>query len=657
MSVSDDANALLSRADLGRLADLEPFWVDLAVQAGLLVPVSGSEPDDELFEPASADMLVSAKTLMSEGVNVEELAALAMRHAANVEAVIDDAIDVFKANVGESDRSERFASFERLVPVATKLVASHFEQTLTARVTARLDDDDAASADVVCVTRRLDEPVDLLDIYAALPAGEQVALWLSPPTSILAIGEVEVIAPSGVDRFAGASAARAALEARVRREGAPDAPSPVLVGGFSFDEGNTWPDDCRLVLAEITIIQRPDGTWLQLAARGSRNSNDALIGKLEQKANSLLSSSSKAEQLRSSTTPSVVDDILYDLTTDPDYEQIVERAVAALNNGKLNSKKLDPKKLDPKKLDPKKLDPKKLDPKKLDPKKLDPKKLDPKKLDPKKLDKVVVARAVDVVVEEVVNDPSLLASILGHLQQQNPECATFAFDVSHGSVFIGASPEELVTLQGKTIHTTALAGTARRGVTGAEDERLAQALLGSDKERSEHRFVVDGIVAVLEKLGLVEPTSSEPEVMRLSGVQHLCTPISAQVQHRRTQMSDMDVLRVAGALHPTPAVGGTPTSAALEFIGENEGFNRGWYAAPVGWCDLAGNGEMRVGLRCGLLTGNSLRLFAGAGIVADSVPQDELAETTLKFSALVTALVSAGVRIEASAVSSAQEQR
>ena len=115
--------------------------------------------------------------------------------------------------------------------------------------------------------------------------------------------------------------------------------------------------------------------------------------------------------------------------------------------------------------------------------------------------------------------------------------------------------------------------------------------------------------------------------MRLARVQHLRTPITARVERRAGGVSDMDVLRVANVLHPSPAVGGTPSDPAVEWILANEGFDRGWYAGPVGWTDLDGNGELRVALRSALVDESEVQLFSGAGIVADSVAEDELAET------------------------------
>ncbi|MAJ88779.1 MAG: isochorismate synthase, partial [Acidimicrobiaceae bacterium] len=189
--------------------------------------------------------------------------------------------------------------------------------------------------------------------------------------------------------------------------------------------------------------------------------------------------------------------------------------------------------------------------------------------------------------------------------------------------------------------TVALAGTTGTGGDETSDAELAAEMMTSRKIRSEHQFVVDDITARLATLGLVGETPVEPDVMRLARVQHLRTPITARVERRSGGVSDMDVIRVANVLHPSPAVGGTPSDPAVEWILANECFDRGWYAAPVGWTDLDGNGELRVALRSALVDESQVQLFSGAGIVADSDPDDELAETGVKLRALLDVMESA----------------
>lgn len=234
-------------------------------------------------------------------------------------------------------------------------------------------------------------------------------------------------------------------------------------------------------------------------------------------------------------------------------------------------------------------------------------------------DKVVVARRVDLELSPSVDPPRVLQRLAGIA----PACTRFAFRRS-GRWFLGATPERLVEKRGREIRTEALAGSAPRGADAA--------LLASAKDRAEHRHVVDEIRARLEALGARVEVASEPELRALSHVVHLRTPIVAQLS------ADRHVLEVLAQLHPTPAVGGVPRAAALEWLAKNEPFARGWYASPVGWFDAAGDGELAVALRSAVLDGPRAHLFAGAGIVQGSTPEGELAETRLKLEALARAL-------------------
>ncbi|NNC42337.1 MAG: isochorismate synthase [Acidimicrobiia bacterium] len=232
-------------------------------------------------------------------------------------------------------------------------------------------------------------------------------------------------------------------------------------------------------------------------------------------------------------------------------------------------------------------------------------------------DKVVLARSVDTPATPA------LGPLLARLRQQHPEAATFA--VGNGVVFCGATPELLVrwSAADETATSAALAGTTRRGTTEAEDASLAAELLNDPKQLAEHQFVVDHLLDRFSSSGM-EPRSSATDLMKLSNVQHLRTAVVA------TGSVPDGVLGLADQLHPTPAVGGTPDSTALDFINRHEGLDRGWYAGPVGIVTLDGDGEFWVALRCALLEKDHTTLFAGAGIVAGSDPDSELEETTLK---------------------------
>ncbi|MDH3706596.1 MAG: isochorismate synthase, partial [Acidimicrobiia bacterium] len=239
-------------------------------------------------------------------------------------------------------------------------------------------------------------------------------------------------------------------------------------------------------------------------------------------------------------------------------------------------------------------------------------------------DKVVPARRASV---EGWSARYHLGPALARLRQAYRHCMTFA--VTAGSeTFFAASPERLVSLRYDELRTLALAGSAPRGVDEADDQRLADELLISAKNRAEHAFVVDDVQSKLAALGYEPQVPSEPEVAKLANIQHLRTSVRAPAG------PDSEIFRIAGALHPTSAVGGMPAPAALDWLSEHEAFDRGWYAGPVGWVDLAGKGELRVGLRSALADEHGVHLFAGAGVVADSDPQAELDETTVKLTAL-----------------------
>lgn len=222
--------------------------------------------------------------------------------------------------------------------------------------------------------------------------------------------------------------------------------------------------------------------------------------------------------------------------------------------------------------------------------------------------------------------------VLNHLRQRYPECYSFSIASGRGQSFIGASPERLVRVADGRMHTAALAGSAPRGESASEDAALAQALLHSEKDLREHRLVLDAIAGSLADLGLKLEHPATPRLLGLANVQHLNTPISAALP------PGVHILDLVERLHPTPAVGGVPQAEALTAIRRLEPFARGLYAGPQGWVDHRGGGEFFVGIRSALIDGRTATAYAGAGIVAGSEPEKELAETELKFRALIGAL-------------------
>lgn len=243
--------------------------------------------------------------------------------------------------------------------------------------------------------------------------------------------------------------------------------------------------------------------------------------------------------------------------------------------------------------------------------------------------KIVLARARDVRADQPLHP----LEMLNGLRQRFPDCYSFSFARGNGPSFIGASPERLVRVSKGVVETEALAGSTRRGATASEDAALAEALLASDKDRREQQEVLEDIVARLTPLGLRLEYPARPLVRRLANVQHLHTPVRAALPEK------VRLLDVLAALHPTPAVGGSPRDAAIAQIRELEGFPRGLYAGAIGWLNARGGGEFFVGLRSALIAGMTARVYAGAGIVAGSTPEKEFAETELKFQAMFDALL------------------
>lgn len=223
--------------------------------------------------------------------------------------------------------------------------------------------------------------------------------------------------------------------------------------------------------------------------------------------------------------------------------------------------------------------------------------------------------------------PFDLRRIVANLAAGYPGCYTFAFES-----LVGASPELLVRRQGSSVRSTPLAGSSRRGATPEEDAALGAALLASTKDRFEHDLAVVTVVESLHRLCSRIRIDPEPSLLRLANVQHLATGIEADLAGRET------ALEIAGAVHPTAAVCGTPTRRALAVIRQLEGTGRGRYAGPVGWVDASGDGEWAIALRCAEVSGTVARLHAGCGIVAASDPAGELEEARLKLRPILSAL-------------------
>ena len=243
------------------------------------------------------------------------------------------------------------------------------------------------------------------------------------------------------------------------------------------------------------------------------------------------------------------------------------------------------------------------------------------------LRKVVLARAQRITSEQ----PFELETALRKLATAYPTCTVFAFG-SPERTFLGATPERLVTLHNGVASSMALAASMRRGESEAEDAALGQRLLSDPKERTEHAIVVDSLRESFEGVCTGVVADAEPRIERLPNVQHLLTRVRGQVRPGGS------LLELVQALHPTPAMGGSPRPAALEYIRRNEGLDRGWYTGAIGWLDHRGDGDFSVAIRSALVRGREAILFAGCGIAADSDPAAEYVEAELKLRPMLGAL-------------------
>ena len=240
------------------------------------------------------------------------------------------------------------------------------------------------------------------------------------------------------------------------------------------------------------------------------------------------------------------------------------------------------------------------------------------------LDKVVLAREVTVSADRPID----VATVLRRLADVFPGCWITSVDG-----VVGASPELLVSRRGQVVRSHPLAGTAPRGGDPSADARLAARLLASAKNREEHQITIDEVHETLLPWCSYLDSEAEPSIVPVANVQHLGTLVEGHLSHPAPS-----VLELVAALHPTPAVCGRPRQPALDLIAEIEDLDRETYAGPVGWVDARGNGDWAVGIRSAAIDGATARVRAGNGIVADSDPDTELAETQAKLQALLGVL-------------------
>jgi salicylate biosynthesis isochorismate synthase/menaquinone-specific isochorismate synthase len=423
---------------------------------------------------------------------------------------------------------------------------------------------------------------------ASRRAGEPWFVFEQPDrgrTALAGLGEAACLQASGCSRFAEVTERWRALSAAAVSgylDGCEGA-TPVAVGGFAFaPDGGSSPhwagfEPASLIVPEVAFVrgvrERALSTRLTLATLASPDDMpEELLARLERRLAEL-----RVRELPL-LDPAPAGRFQIASAMPPEhYEAAVSRAVELIRRGQMQ--------------------------------------------------KIVLAREVQV---HAPRDHDA-AAVFGVLREEFPSC--FVFCVGRGeAALVAASPELLVRREGHRVSTLALAGSTRRSADPAVDDHLGEQLLRSDSYREEHAIVARRIERMLRPHAIWVTAAQEPELVRIANIQHLATPIRAQLA------APMDALELAGLMHPTPAVGGEPLSLAAPLIPALEGLDRGWYSGPVGWTDATGDGEFCVALRCALLRGPIARCYAGNGIVRDSDPSAELAETEVKLSALLPLL-------------------
>jgi salicylate biosynthesis isochorismate synthase/menaquinone-specific isochorismate synthase len=438
---------------------------------------------------------------------------------------------------------------------------------------------------VASATIRLAEALDPTAVTVASRRPAEHWFCLEQPDrqgwALGALGCVRALEARGEDRFAALARRWRATAAAAVADLSDDPPGSGLValGGFAFapDGGDSvgWEGfaPASLIVPEISLARRDGQTTLTINAEVAPD--DTVAGLLAQVADRLGELSDRPLPLLD---PAPAGAYRVHSPMPPShYEEAVARAVERIRAGELR--------------------------------------------------KVALAREVDVHAP-LHHDPG---AVLGLLRGEFGSCYVFA--VGRGdATFIAASPELLVRREGQRASTVALAGSIGRSADPAVDHHLGERLLRSEKDREENAIVARRIALTLRPYAVWVTAAPEPAVVRVANIQHLATPIRAQLA------SPVPVLELAGALHPTPAVGGEPRGRAIDLIPALEGIDRGWYAGAVGWTDASGDGELCVSLRCALLRARLARLYAGCGIVRDSEPAAELAETEVKLAALLPLL-------------------
>lgn len=479
----------------------------------------------------------------------------------------------------------RSASPEWLDRPARELLSMRLQEAVRrarSRATAQADRTGEALAAVTVPLRGLD-PTAV--VVASRRPGEPWFAFEQPDrdrTALAALGCVRAIEASGADRFdvVARTWRRLAADAVADPPDGPAGAGLVAVGGFAFaPHGGRSPvwsgfEPASLHVPEVAFARRGDDVRLTVAALATPDDDPAqLLARIE----------ARLESLRDAASLPLLDPApagrytVVSAMPPEHYESAVVRAVERIRAGEL--------------------------------------------------EKVVLAREVQVHAP-VAHDAG---AVFGALRDGFPGCYVYAAGRGDAT-FLGATPELLVRRDGERASTVALAGSTRRSADPAVDDHLGEALLRSDKDRGEQAIVTRRIARSLRPHSVWVTAAPEPVVVRVANIQHLATPIRAQLS------KPLGATALANVLHPTPAVGGEPFATAERLIPQLEGFDRGWYAGPVGWTDANGDGEFCVALRCALLRGAIAHCYAGVGVVRDSDPAAELAETEIKLQALLPVL-------------------
>jgi salicylate biosynthesis isochorismate synthase/menaquinone-specific isochorismate synthase len=463
-------------------------------------------------------------------------------------------------------------------------------ERLRARVNAAVERSRRAGASALAaITVPIPAELDLsAAVLAARRATDRFSTLEQPDRdgfALAALGQAAAIEARGPGRFAEVAArARELGRSAIADDPAedplrPPAAGPVFVGGFAFaHNGGASPEwsglaPASMVLPELSLVRQGGEARMTLNAVVQPDDDaDAITERLLKRAGDLTPAAMPLVD------PDPVERTRVASAAPPShYEQAVERAVERIRAGGL--------------------------------------------------EKVVLAREVRVHAP-APHDP---AAVFGALRELFPACYCWCVGTPEAA-FVGASPELLVRRDGQRAQTVALAGTTRRSADPSVDDHLGEQLLQSTKDREEQAIVARRIERTLDPVSLWVAAAEQPVLVKVHNVQHLATPIRAQLA------DPVATVELAGLLLPTPAVGGEPREAALPLIPALEGLDRGWYAGAVGWTDLAEDGEFCVALRCALLRGPVAHLYAGCGIVRDSVPAEELAESEVKLQALLPLL-------------------